>query len=369
MAGGTLADRVVSTPKQKRDGASVEAPPCAQLCCFRLMLRAGVSIMFNKFLVPINPDDRDIASGIVAHATWLAGRLASEVVFLSVIPFDRTKEGPQTAEIFERAKCDVERRLESLVESTESPGVRLETVVEFGSPAETIVETCRRLACDIIAMSTHGGGLFAKALAGSVTTDVIASAPVPVLVINPTIAVDSLSDAIDISTIHVALDGTLEAEAVLPHVEYLAAKLGFNVVLMRAVDEIAKNPSTPARATRVLPDENGVLYRRERQGPESNGTASAASASAESSAAYLARLTEELRRKGLSAKWVLLEGDAKKCFLGAFEESSHNMIALTNSGRSGLRRRITGSVSEGLIKKTGYPVLVVPTRVAATVGA
>ncbi len=325
--------------------------------------------MFNKFLVPINPDDRDIASGIVAHATWLAGRLASEVVFLSVIPFDRTNNAPGTAEIFERAKFDVERRLESLVESTESPGVRLETVVEFGSPAETIVETCRRLACDIIAMSTHGGGLFAKALAGSVTTNVIACAPVPVLVINPTIAVDSLSDAIDISTIHVALDGTLEAEAVLPHVEYLAAKLGFNVVLMRAVDEIAKNPSTSARATRVLPDENGVLYRRERQGPESNGTASAASASAEPSAAYLARLTEELRRKGLSAKWVLLEGDAKKCFLGAFEESSHNMIAVTNSGRSGLRRRITGSVSEGLIKKTGYPVLVVPTRVAATVGA
>ena len=138
---------------------------------------------------------------------------------------------------------------------------------------------------------------------------------------------------------------------------------------MRAVDEIAKKPSTPARATRVLPDENGVLYRRERQGPVSNGTASAASASAEPSAAYLARLTEDLRRKGLSAKWVLLEGDAKKCFLGAFEESSHNMIAVTNSGRSGLRRRITGSVSEGLIKKTGYPVLVVPTRVAATVGA
>ena len=78
--------------------------------------------MFNKFLVPINPDDQDIASGIVAHATWLAGRLASEVVFLSVIPFDRTNKAPGTAEIFERAKFDVERRLEGLVESTGSPG-------------------------------------------------------------------------------------------------------------------------------------------------------------------------------------------------------------------------------------------------------
>ena len=231
--------------------------------------------MFNKFLVPINPDDQDIASGIVAHATWLAGRLASEVVFLSVIPFDRTNKAPGTAEIFERAKFDVERRLESLVESTGSPGVRLETLVEFGAPAETIVETCRRLACDVIAMSTHGGGLLAKALAGSVTTNVIACAPVPVLVINPTIAADSLSDSVDISTIHVALDGTGDAEAVLPPVEYLAAKLGFNVVLMRAVDEIAKKASGPAVATRVLPDENGVLYSQEHRGLVSNGAASA----------------------------------------------------------------------------------------------
>ena len=230
--------------------------------------------MFNKFLVPINPDDRDIASGIVAHATWLAGRLASEVVFLSVIPFDRTNDAPGTAEIFERAKCDVERRLRSLVESTGSPGVRLETLVEFGAPAETIVETCRRLACDIIAMSTHGGGRLAKALAGSVTTNVIACAPVPVLVINPTIAADSLSDAVDISTIHVALDGTPEAEAVIPPVEYLAVKLGFNVVLMRAVDEIDRKQVSPADATRVLPDENGVLYSQEHRGLASDGTAS-----------------------------------------------------------------------------------------------
>ena len=325
--------------------------------------------MFNKFLVPINPDDRDIASGIVAHATRLAGRLASEVVFLSVIPFDRTNKAPGTAEIFERAKFDVERRLESLVESTGNPGVSLETLVEFGAPAETIVETCRRLACDIIAMSTHGGGLLAQAFAGSVTTNVIACAPVPVLVINPTIAADSLSDAVDISTIHVALDGTPEAEAVLPPVEYLAAKLGFNVVLMRAVDEIAKKTSGPAGATRVLPDENGVLYSQERRGLAPNGAAYAASESTEPSAKYLARLTEGLNKKGLSARWVLLEGDAKKCFLGAVEESSCNMIAVTHSGKSGLRRRITGSVSEGLIKKTRYPVLVVPIRVATTVGA
>ena len=330
-------------------------------------------MMFKKFLVPINPDDRDIASGIVAQATWLAGRLSSEVVFLSVIPFDRTNMVPGTTQIFERAKRDVEGRLESLVEATRGPKVRLETIVEFGSPAETIVETCRRLACDIIAMSTHGGGLLAQALVGSVTTDVIASAPVPVLVVNPTISADSLSDAVDISTIHVALDGTPEAEAVLPHVEYLAARLGFNVVLMRAVDETTKETPSQSVARRVIPGDEVVLYRRESWDAASNGAAAVASTAAnvstQPSAAYLARVAEGLNSKGLSVRWVLLEGDAKKSILGAFEESSSNMIAVTHSGRSGLKRRFTGSFSVGLMKKTGYPVVVVPTRVAATVVA
>ena len=213
--------------------------------------------MFGKFLVPINPDDFGIASGIVSHATWLAARLASEVVFLSVIPVDRAEKGPDTAEIFERAKGDVELRLEGLVESMRSPGVRLETLVEFGSPAEAIVETCRRLACDIIAMSTHGGGRLAQAFAGSVTTDVIADAPVPVLVVNPTISADSLTDAVGISTVYVALDGTPEAEAVLPHVEFLAARLGFEVVFVRAVNEITKQPATLDDSTAYFPGDNG----------------------------------------------------------------------------------------------------------------
>ncbi len=328
--------------------------------------------MFSKFLVPINPDDRDIASGIVAHATWLADRLASKVVFLSVIPVDRTEEESDTAEIFERARSDVQLRLESLVESMRSRGVRLDTLVEFGSPAETIVETCRRLRCDLIAMSTHGGGLLAQTFAGSVTTDVIADAPVPVLVVNPTISADSSADAVDISRVYVALDGTREAEAVLPHVEFLAAKLGFDVVLVRAVNEIAREPEFLEGLTESFPSEDGDHDGNDRTYAALKETVllvSGPEVRAEQSDDYLATIANNFNSKGLSTRCVLLEGDAKKCILGAFEESSHNMIAVTHNRRSGLRRRITGSVSEGLIKKTGSPVLVVPTRVEAAVGA
>ncbi len=328
--------------------------------------------MYTKFLVPINPDDRDIASGIVAHATWLADRLASEVVFLSVIPIDRTEKGPDTAEIFERAKSDVEVRLESLVECMRSRDVGMDTLVEFGSPAETIVETCRRLRCDLIAMSTHGAGLLAKTFAGSVTTDVIADAPVPVLVVNPTVSADSSAEAVDISRVYVALDGTPEAEAVLPHVEFLAARLGFEIVLVRAVNEIAKESGILEGPTESFASENGDHSGNARTYAALKETVvlvPGPGASVEQSDDYLATVSDNLNDKGLSTRCVLLEGDAKKCILGAFEESSHDMIAVTHNGRSGLRRRIAGSVSDGLIKKTGNPVLVVPSRVGDAVGA
>jgi nucleotide-binding universal stress UspA family protein len=320
--------------------------------------------MFAKFLVPINPDDREIASGILPHVTWLARTLASEVVFLSVIPIDRTEDGPETAQIFDQAEGDVARRLNGLVESIKGPGLRWETLVEFGSPAETIVDTCNRLACDTIAMSTHGGGLLAQVFAGSVTTEVIASAQVPVVVINPARSDVAFADAVGISTIYVALDGTPEAEAVLPHVEFLAAKLGLEVVLLRAVDEIAKQSPSVLEATEAILDETGELGSQERPGVVVTGDATLVAntdIATELSIDYFTQITEDLMEKGLNARWVLLEGHAKERLLEVFEGSARNMIAVTHSGRSGLKRWVLGSVSEELINKTGNPVLVVPT--------
>ncbi len=318
--------------------------------------------MFAKFLVPINPDDREIASGILPHMTWLARTLASEVVFLSVIPIDRTEDGPETAQIFDQVEGDVARRLNDLVESIEGPGLRWETLVEFGSPAETIVDTCNRLACDAIAMSTHGGGLLAQVFAGSVTTEVIVSAQVPVVVINPARSDVAFTDAVGMSTIYVALDGTPEAEAVLPHVELLAAKLGLDVVLLRAVDE--KQSPSVLEATETFLEETGEPCSQERPGVVVTGDATLVAntdIATELSIDYFAQITEDLMEKGLNARWVLLEGHAKERLLEVFEGSARNMIAVTHSGKSWLKRWVLGSISEELINKTGNPVLVVPT--------
>jgi nucleotide-binding universal stress UspA family protein len=56
-------------------------------------------------------------------------------------------------------------------------------VVDGGAPAETILQTARRLGVDAIAMSSHGRGGVRRALLGSVTEAVVRASDKPVYVV------------------------------------------------------------------------------------------------------------------------------------------------------------------------------------------
>jgi nucleotide-binding universal stress UspA family protein len=58
-----------------------------------------------------------------------------------------------------------------------------EILIESGSPAEVIVETAKKLSCDLIVMGTHGQGALAQVLIGSTARWVVKNSPIPVLVI------------------------------------------------------------------------------------------------------------------------------------------------------------------------------------------
>jgi nucleotide-binding universal stress UspA family protein len=58
-----------------------------------------------------------------------------------------------------------------------------EILIESGSPAEVIVETAKKLSCDLIVMGTYGHGAIAEVLIGSTAKWVVRQSPIPVLVI------------------------------------------------------------------------------------------------------------------------------------------------------------------------------------------
>ena len=79
-----------------------------------------------------------------------------------------------------QAEADMDR----LVKRARAAGVRASgTVLEFGSAAERISTFAKRQRADLIVMGTHGRGLLARAVLGSVAQRVVSQAPCPVMTV------------------------------------------------------------------------------------------------------------------------------------------------------------------------------------------
>jgi nucleotide-binding universal stress UspA family protein len=87
-----------------------------------------------------------------------------------------------------RGQVALKEVLEAFSEEAKADGddqafVTDEILIESGSPAEVIVETAKKLSCDLIVMGTHGHGAIAEVLIGSTAKWVVRRSPIPVLVI------------------------------------------------------------------------------------------------------------------------------------------------------------------------------------------
>jgi nucleotide-binding universal stress UspA family protein len=64
-----------------------------------------------------------------------------------------------------------------------NPTLRIEHVLREGPTVNTVVETARELAADLIVMGTHGHTGFRRLILGSVAEEVLRHAPCPVLTV------------------------------------------------------------------------------------------------------------------------------------------------------------------------------------------
>jgi nucleotide-binding universal stress UspA family protein len=71
---------------------------------------------------------------------------------------------------------------------------------------------------------------------------------------------------------------------------------------------------------------------------------------------YLAPLAAELRRRGISVKTQVRQGEAADEILKAADESNADIIAMSTHGRSGLGRLLFGSVAETVLRSSELPV-------------
>jgi nucleotide-binding universal stress UspA family protein len=317
--------------------------------------------MFEKALVPL--DGSEVSLGILPYVSYLAKRLdIPAVLALVVSPDDMGASGETT--LTDRSGLPVARSAVDALDEAKSwihrsasqlsqQGIPTETVVATGDePAEEILRLADQQGCDFIAMATRDRNLLSQAFRGSVTNEVVRSARLPILAVAPEKSDIEMGQQMTLSRVLVPLDGSAFSEAVLPYTEYLAQKLSLELVLLRILQLTDVYP--PLAGTPMAADPGSARVQ-----------AIAQEAAEEEIVRYLEELTAQLARKGLKVRWQMIRGDTPAHRVADLaQEHPDNMIALASHGRSGVARRILGSVAEDLIRATGDPVLVIPSELA-----
>ena len=137
--------------------------------------------MYSHILVPLENSPAD--DTVVAHVAKLAQKSGGRVSLIHVADgyvarnYDQLKLAP-SQEMLE----DVEY-LNKRENELKSLNVVTSAHLAWGEPADEIIKFAEDMNCDLIAMATHGHGLVADFVLGSVTRSVRHRTNIPVLLI------------------------------------------------------------------------------------------------------------------------------------------------------------------------------------------
>ena len=137
--------------------------------------------MYSHILVPLENSPAD--DTVVAHVAKLAQKSGGRVSLIHVADgyvarnYDQLKLAP-SQEMLE----DVEY-LKKREGELQSLNIVTSAHLAWGEPADEIIKFAEDMNCDLIAMATHGHGLVADFVLGSVTRSVRHRTNIPVLLI------------------------------------------------------------------------------------------------------------------------------------------------------------------------------------------
>jgi nucleotide-binding universal stress UspA family protein len=137
--------------------------------------------MYSHILVPLENSPAD--ETVLEHVAKLAKKSAARVSLIHVCDgyvarnYDQLKLAPSEEMVEDMEYLNKRgKELQNLAISTS-------THLAWGEPADEIIKFAEEIHCDLIAMATHGHGLVADFVLGSVTRTVRHRTNIPVLLI------------------------------------------------------------------------------------------------------------------------------------------------------------------------------------------
>jgi len=267
-------------------------------------------------------------------ATVIIPRESDELLATTSFQWD----GEDLRDFDERREIQAAEYLRRWQKRLAEEGTDVDVAVLEGTPVpDELVEHTSRVEADLIVMTSQGRSGLSRVLLGSVAHELVRMSATPVLVMHPTRGESTAEPPRDLGRILVPLDGSSVAEAVLGPVAELATTLDAEITLTRVViDPSYLGPRVLGlRPDRLAPD-------------------------LDAAEAYLETIAADLREEGLDVDVQATSGDdPAKAIARVAGELGVDALALATHGRGGLERAVLGSVTDGILKSTSLPLLIV----------
>ena len=297
--------------------------------------------MYTKILIPL--DGSKASERVLPFAHIIAVTLKIPIELLEVV---------DCSAVAQKVSADNQRQLDALMAegewigrehlneiAKELRGVKVTCTVERGKVADVIIQKAGENKGTLIAMVTHGRSGISRWMSGSVAETVLRGSTNPLFLVRADETTFGESAAA-IKSIIVPLDGSVLGESVLPTVVEVAEMLDAEVVLCRAYDIDGAEPER--RASEKLGDEEKL---RRLKGEVQR---------------YLAGKTKALKEAGLKkVRWVARQGTGAEEIIRYARSHRDALVAMCTHGRTGVRRRVLGSVTEKVLRHSDDPVLIV----------
>ena len=290
--------------------------------------------MYKRMVVLL--DGSKLAEVVFSYARELSGRLNLNLDLLHVCSSREAEQLPMhqayVEHMAEMLKAQAEETHDKVVAKPGNEAIEVRGKVVIGYPAEEILKYADENSIDIIMLSTHGSSGIRRWGLGSVADKVIHGAKVPVWLVPAKLHEGILYDTLGDRLILVPLDGSKQAESVLPHVEALIKQREAETEIL--LISVAKQHP----ATSVTPQE------REQIGKD-------VWASRTTGEIYLEKIVKKLRGTGFKVQSEQLVGDPPEEIIRYAAKYHPRLIAMTTHGYSLFNHFVFGTVTEHVLHR------------------
>ncbi len=314
--------------------------------------------MYQRILVPV--DGSPLGAPVLAYAQLMGSRIGADIELFHVVPsladrmrllvnagyggspnMQRIAQSVLALDQIERVQGQIrqaaQEKLDEIAAAFSVGGKgTVRSLVGQGQPAEAIAAEAAKLPGTLLIVASHGRPGAVRWWLGSVTDRVIHLSSAPTLVVPPR------QDATDVSAgieeIVLPLDGSVLAEAAIPHAAFLAKTFQASVHVLQAVYMEDTWWGGLGRDELTEPIAEVKKYAKE----------------------YVEDVVQRLRAQGVEkADGEVAQTHAATAIVDTAKRCSCPLIVMSTHGHGGLARVTRGSVTNRSLRQDFAPILLI----------